>query len=306
MSYAHEIFGVRETRHDIWMQDLLLAGTSSATFNSDRMREIAASPFVKDNGWAGYYLLLWCKYNNVSIKDIFQIGQNVAIRNIDYGTVDNYVLVSVSDTVANFVSSCFVGFMPTLPATATHYDGVDGNTIIGQWLRGETPNWCSTVAPAASGLGALTATYAYGHGIPEELKDILKQNKSWPTYFYPVMSDEPYFLYNSWYKLGVRNVFGNTAIHTAKILTNNNLDAKFKIGRAYWSVILPMNSTETNAYPLLGPSWLEKPSNIGSISEVNALSYKDLDQNIVVQLASASLPSFTANTTHLARFTVEL
>lgn len=310
MSYAHEIFGVRETRHDMWMQDLLLAGTSSATFNSDRMREIAASPFIKDNGWAGYYLLLWCKYNNVPLKDMMRVGQKVAIRNSDYGTVDNYILVTINGTVAHFASAGFVCHMPTLPTGSTHYDGVADNTLIGAWLKSTVPNWHPNETPAAEGkgIGSVVAEYGYMHGLPEEFKDLLNQNTSQPKYFYPVINDTPYYLYNDWYKLGVRNAFSETGVYIAKKMVVNSLPAKIRVGGTYWSVVLPSGSTQNNAYPLLGPTWLEDPAFIASTTEANAVSYRDLKSNAVVSLPStSSFPSLARySSPHLARFTVDV
>lgn len=305
MSYAHEIFGVKETRYDIWKQDLMLAGTASTTFNSDRMQEIASSAFVKDDGFAGYYMLLWCKYNNIPLNQVMRVGQKVAVQNNDYGTVDNYVLVTLTDSLAYFVSEYFVAYMPTILQNSTHYDGNPNNSLIGAWLKAENPNWHPMVAPTAKSLGAIVADYGYMHGIPEELKDILKQNKSQPTYVYPIIHDTPYFLWNDWYPLGVTNKFGPTSIRMAKIISNGNLSDKMKLGNAFWSVMLPTKSTEGMAYPTYGPTWLEKPYCVGSLEQIQTLKVQNLSTGTVENIATNSLPSFVYSTPHLARFTIE-
>lgn len=306
MSYAHEIFGIRETRHDMWMQDLLIAGTSSATFNSDRMREIAASPFVKDNGWAGYYLLLWCKYNNVPLNEVMRVGQKVAIRNSDYGTVDNYILTSMSDGACYFSSQGYITYMPALTSDATYYDGNPSNTLIGTWLRAETPNWHSAIASGSTGLNAVVAEYGYSHGLPDEFKDVLKRNITQPKYVNPISHDEPYYLYNTAYKLGVRNEFAPTGVHIAKIFFNNVLPDKVGIGKPFWSVILPVSATKDMTYPLLGPTWSEKPHVMASLVNVNNMKLKNLDTNTYVDGSVGSYPNMaTSNVGHLARFSVE-
>lgn len=306
MSYAHEIFGVKGTRYDIWTQDLLLAGTASATFNSDRMREIAASPFVKDDGFAGYYLLLWCKYNNIPLNEIMRVGQKVAITNNDYGTVDYYILVTVNSSMLHFVSANFVGFMPTLVPGSTYYDGDPDHSLIGMWYKSESPNWCGSVTTGLTGVNALVANYAYGHGVPEELKDILKQNVSQPKHFYPVINDTPYFLYNDWYPLGVRNTFGNTAIHLSK-MHNTPMGSNVRLGAPCWSVVLPAGSTEHNTYPQLGPTWLETPHSVATITEINSLTIRNLSDNVTYTTTIDNVPNMTVyNTPHLARFTVEI
>lgn len=303
MSYAHEIFGVRETRHDIWMQDLLLAGTSSAVFNSDRMKEIAASPFVKENGWAGYYMLLWCKYHNVPLKDTMRVGQRLTLRNSDYGTTDDYIITSISDTAAHFVSAGYVAYMPAIPTTATYYDGDWQNTLIGAWLKGETPNWHDSQPAGAKGMAALIAEYGYSHGIPEEFKDILAQNTANPKFVHPFIEDEPFTLYNNGYRLGVRNEFSSTGVYTAKIYTDGGLGGgKIRIGGAFWSAILPESSTASDTKPLYGSAWLEGPAYIASRDNANNGLYTNLEGN---GTQSATIPSLVAPTGQLARFAVE-
>lgn len=302
MSYAHEIFGVRETRHDIWMQDLLIAGTASTTFNSDRMREIAASPFVKDNGFAGYYMVLWCKYNNVPLNEIMRVGQRLTLTNSDYGTTDDYILTSISTTAAHFLSARYVAYMPAIPTDSTYYDGNWQNSYIGAWLKAETPNWHSAMAAGATGMSAMIGEYGYSHGIPEEFRDILAQNTANPAFVHPFISDEPFTLYNTGYTLGVRNEFGNTAIKTAKIVTNGKLDSKIRIGGAFWSAILPTGSTETNASPQHGSAWLETPTQIASLANTNAGCYTYVPTG---GTTPASSPKLIHLTGHLARFAVE-
>lgn len=305
MSYAHEIFGVKETRYDIWKQDLMLAGTSSATFNSDRMREIASSAFVKDDGFAGYYMLLWCKYNNVPLSEVMRVGQKVAIQNNDYGTVDNYVLNYIDSTAAYFVSANFVGYMPTLVSESTFYDGNSANTVIGSWLKAETPNWHASIVPSANGVGALVGDYGYMHGLPEEFKDILKQNATMAKCPWPLIDNDAAFLYNDYYKLGVRNTFGPTAIHTAKIISNGNLASNMKLGSPFWCVLVPESSTQNNAYPLVGATWHQGANGVSSLAQANALQVQTLPGTTVSTLTLSSFPKLNASTPHFARFAVE-
>lgn len=308
MSYAHEIFSIKENRNQIWMQDLLLAGITGATFNSDRMLEVAASPFIKDNGVAGYYMLLWCKYNNVKLSDMFKIGQKVTVKNSDYGTADNYILVDIDTTTARFVSEKYVAYMPAISPNATYYDGVMSNTVIQSWLKAETPNWFSGITPSTTGLGAIVAEYGYAHGIPVELKEILQRNTTQPKFFYPVVSDEPYFLYNTWYKLGIKNSFGYTAMYLIRTVNPTYYtDAKLKIGQMYRTIIMPMATTQNNTQPLLAPCWLENndPYLIGSLSDVNDGKVKNLYTNEQVTMPSSSLPKLTDTVPQMAIFAVE-
>lgn len=307
MSYAHEIFGVRETRHDIWMQDLLLAGTASTTFNSDRMREIAASPFVKDNGWAGYYLLLWCKYNNVPLNEIMRVGQRVSIRNADYGTVDIYILNSMSATAAYFVSANYIAYMPVLSSDKTYYDGIRDNTFIGAWLKADTPNWYNGINSGATGVSAMVAAYGYSHGIPEEFKDVLNRNVSEPKNVNPFVLDDPYYLYRTCYKLGVRNEFGPTSVQTAKIILDGNLPDKIYIGGPFWSAFIPASSTQSNSNPLVGATWSEKPHVMATLADALATKFMNLDTNTAVESVSAAFPILNNSYCgHLARFSVEI
>lgn len=308
MSYAHEIFGIKENRNQLWMQDLLLAGVTSSTFNSDRMLEIAASPFVKENGIAGYYLLLWCSYNNVKLSNIFQIGQKVTVKNSDYGTADNYILVEIDTATAYFASEKYVAYMPAIDPSATYYDGVITNTVIQSWLKAETPNWFAGITPSASGLGALVAEYGYAHGIPVELKEILQRNTVQPKFFYPVISDEPYFLYNSWYKLGVKNAFGYTAMHIIRMLDPSYYtDPKLKIGQMFHTIIIPTASTQNNVKPLFAPCWLENdvPCMVGSLENVNDMKVKNLETNEAVTMLASSFPQLNHTVPQIARFAVE-
>ena len=307
MSYAHEIFGVRETRHDIWMQDLLLAGTSSATFNSDRLREIAASPFVKDNGWAGYYMLLWCKYNNVPLNEIMRVGQKVAIRNSDYGTVDNYILNSMSATAAYFASANYIAYMPVLSSDKEYYDGIRDNTFIGAWLKAETPNWYSGINSVFTGVSLMVVAYGYSHGLPEEFKDLLKRNTSEPKNVNPFVLDDPYYLYRTCYSLGVRNEFGTTAIETAKIILDGNLSAKIRVGGAFWSAFIPTSSTQGNPNPLVGATWSEKPHIMATLTDALGTQFMNLDTNTVVESVTSAFPVLNNSYCgHLARFSVEI
>lgn len=267
MSYAHEIFGVRETRHDIWMQDLLLAGTSSATFNSDRMLEIASSPFVKDNGWAGFYLILWCKYNNVPLNEVLRVGQKVAIRNSDYGTVDNYILIRILSGKATFVSENFIGYMPTLSSAATHYDGIAANTFCGAWLQAETPNWFDKTTMVGN-THKLIEEYGYSHGISEEFKEILSQNAvAYERCVNPYINDNPKDLYE-YTKLGMVNAPGATGIYSARLCGLTPLSAAR--GKKAWALVLPTSSTSGNAVPLAAPFWSYTMEHFADITAVNA------------------------------------
>lgn len=303
MSYAYEVFGIKETRHDIWMQDLLLAGTAGATFNSDRMYEIAASSFVKDNGFAGYYMLLWCKYNNVPISDIFRLGQRVAIQNNDYGTVDDYILIGLDSNSAHFASSTFIGYMPVLEPNSTHHDGDMNNTLIAKWLKAETPNWSDSIVPTISGLGAIVAEYGYAHGLPEEFKDILKSNTSSSKVVYPVVADTPYYFHNTWMPLGVKNVFGNTSIYLAKRMKVT--DPKVKIGAHSWGTVVPASNTESNSYPTRCPFWSETTYFIGSLEDVNTNQVTNMNNDVKTSLPETSFPSMTSfSTPQFAVFSV--
>lgn len=307
MSYAHEIFGVKETRYDIWKQDLMIAGTASAVFNSERMRELAASAFVKEDGFVGYYMLLWCKYNNVPLNELMRVGQKVAIQNSDYGTVDMYVLNSMSATAAYFASTHYIAYMPILAPTATYYDGNFYNTIIGSWLKAETPNWYSGITSGSKGMSALVAEYGYSHGLPEEFKDVLKRNVNERQFVNPFVVDDPSYLYRDGWSIGIRNEFGPTAIHTAKIVLDDVLPEKVRMGASFWTAFIPQASTQNNAYPLIGATWSEKPHVMATLDNANNLKFKNLDTNTFVDGTVGSYPNLaTSNVGHLARFSVDI
>lgn len=308
MSYAHEIFGIKENRNQLWMQDLLHAGVSSVTFNSDRMLEIASSPFFKENGVAGYYMLLWCGYNNVSLKKFFKSGQKVTVQNSDYGTADTYILTGI-DTSAQFVSEKYIAYMSTIAPGSEYYDGNVNNTVIQSWLAAETPNWFSGITSDTTGLGVIVNAYGYAHGLPTELKELLKRNTVQPKKFYPVINNEPYFLYNTWYGLGVKNEVGYTAMRLIRMANPTYYsDPKFSIGHTLSTIIMPTSTTQNNAHPLLAPCWLENtdPYLVGSLENVNNSQVKNLKTNELVTMPTESLPKLTDMVPQLARFSLDL
>lgn len=325
MSYAEHIFGVKEARIEMWVQDLMLAGTASATFNSDRMLELSESVFARDNGIAGYYLLLWCKQRGVNLATAFRVGQKVAVPNRDYGTVDTYILAEIRDTMAYFVSANYMYYGAAIsPNDFTHYDGNIGNTVVGAWLGSETPNWYIRIDyPFVNDGGyysKLNQQYGYAHGVPDELKDILKQNVSQSKTFTPVISNSPGGIIKSAIDNGATLKPSQTALYLLN-KCGNSLNITYD--RNYWSVSFPSGSTENNAIPAAGGYFAKNNSGrvfAADVTDMNSGVYSgspsysirgitstDIFNNSTVESGTESeFPSLLTHAAHLSTFKVEL
>lgn len=327
MSYAEHIFGVKEARIEMWVQDLMIAGTASATFNSDRMLEISESVFARDNGIAGYYLLLWCKYRGINLATVFRVGQKIAVPNRDYGTVDTYVLAEIRDTFAYFVSTNYMYYGVAIsPNNFTHYDGVVDNTVVGAWLSAETPNWYTAIDYQFTNDGGyyfkLNQEYGYAHGVPDELKDILKQNVLQAKTFTPVISDNPRGIIKCALEGGATLKPSQTALH---LLNKCGKDEGITYNRNYWAVSIPILSTENNAIPAAGGYFTMTDDGAAFSADITAMNAgvyvgeptyciqgikctNVFDSSIVMDHTGTTnnYPSLLTKAAHLSTFKVEL
>jgi hypothetical protein len=327
MSYAEHIFGTKENRIEMWVQDLMLAGTASATFNSDRMLEISESVFARDNGIAGYYLLLWCKYRGINLATAFRVGQKIAVPNRDYGTVDTYVLAEIRDTFAYFVSANYMYYGVAIsPNNFKYYDGIVGNTVVGAWLSAETPNWYTGIdypfVVSSEYYSKLNQQYGYAHGVPDELKDILKQNVSQAKTFTPVLSDNPIGIIKCALENGATLKPSQTALY---LLNKCGNDEGITYNRNYWSVSIPTSSTQNNAIPAAGGYFTKTDDGNAFAADITAMNAGvyvegapyciqgivltdvfDISNTLDHTGTTNNYPSLLTKAAHLSTFKVEL
>lgn len=192
MSYAEQLYGVRENEALSYVTDLAWFGTDSYVFRND---ELMARLFNSRTGMlnpvSNFYIVKWLRQKGYSLSDYLSIGFTVALYNSDLGVNLYFVLYSFNnDGTANWISrnSYFL-----LPLTAVDLDGDCGSWLdmedytFVQYLNGTTVDWTrdmSEYVPAMANANKGTFNYyvysklpGFLHGLPGDATTILKPVK---------------------------------------------------------------------------------------------------------------------------------
>jgi hypothetical protein len=189
MSYAEQLFGVKENRAIEFATDLAWFGTNSVVYNdTEMMQEVLECPEAQKNPIANYYIYKYVREHGLDVQTYIPLGFKIGMYNKDYGFVINFMLFSYESGYCKFISDYSAGPFGLSWSPV----GTNGSTILNmedytfiQFFNGSIKEWHKEwnefYAPVDHDyyMDKIMITMpGFLHGFSEDVKEDLKPIKS--------------------------------------------------------------------------------------------------------------------------------